>query len=346
VGGADWAAMQAAATAAGASAIQQDDATAVEFPDPDLAKAVFAAPLDTVSAPVKGQLGWFVVKVTKIVAGGETSFAQAQDTIRARVAASKATDLMYERANKLDQLLGNGATLDDLPGDLGLIGVAGTLDAKGQTQEGEKAPIPGPPALRQAMIDTAFATAPNDAPRLTEVPTPDTGGSAYFALVVDAVIPPGLQPFDAVKDRVLTDWADDQKRREANAAATAMMAAVQGGQSFSDAATVAGVRPVLSPLVTRDAQDQAMPPALQQVLFQLKPHETTMVEGADGFLVAQLMEIVKPDPAADKTGYEQARAAISRSIGGDIGSIVAAALRQRAAPQVQQRNFDSIVQPR
>ena len=50
--------MQAAAQAEGASGITQDDATEVQFPDPDLAKAVFTAPADTVSEPVKGQLGW------------------------------------------------------------------------------------------------------------------------------------------------------------------------------------------------------------------------------------------------------------------------------------------------
>ncbi|HEY0424427.1 MAG TPA: SurA N-terminal domain-containing protein, partial [Rhodopila sp.] len=53
--GANWAAMQAAAQAEGASAITEDDATIVQFPDPDLAKAVFSAAADMVSEPVKGQ---------------------------------------------------------------------------------------------------------------------------------------------------------------------------------------------------------------------------------------------------------------------------------------------------
>ena len=128
--------MQAAAKAAGASAIAQDDATEVQFPDPDLAKAVFSAPAEAVSEPVKGQLGWFVVKVTKISGGTTTTFDQAKDALRARVLASKAADLIYDRANKLDQLLGNGTSLDNLPSDLGLVGVAGTMDAKGDTQAG------------------------------------------------------------------------------------------------------------------------------------------------------------------------------------------------------------------
>ena len=46
--------------------------------------------------------------------------------------ADKAADLMYDRANKVDNVLGSGASLDEMPSDLGLVGVAGTLDAAGQ----------------------------------------------------------------------------------------------------------------------------------------------------------------------------------------------------------------------
>ena len=141
--GPDWTAMQAAAKADGASAITQDGATQVQFPDPDLAKAVFAAPADACRTPVKGQLGWFVVKVTKIAPGATTTFDQAKDALRDRVLARKAADLMYDRANKLDQLLGNGTGLDDLPGDLGVIGVAGTLDSKGKRRRARRRRSPG-----------------------------------------------------------------------------------------------------------------------------------------------------------------------------------------------------------
>lgn len=342
--GADWATMQKAAADDGASAIEQTDAPAVEYPDPDLAKAVFGAPAGTVLDPVKGALGWFVVKVTHIVPGGETTFDQAKDSIKAKLVAAKAADMIYDRANKIDQILGNGGSLDELPGDLGLRGMTGTLDAQGNTQEGEPAPIPGPPALRSAIVSAAFQAQQGDPPRLTEVPLPDSGGSAYYALVVDNVIPPGHKPFDAVKDKVLADWRQDQRRRASDAKATAMMTAVQNGQSFTDAATAAGITPHMSPLVTRNAPDASVPPMLQRVMFGLKEHETTMVETPEGFVVAQLTEVQKPDPAKDQAGYEQARTAIARSISDDVGTLFLAALRNRGQPQVNQRNFDSIVQ--
>ena len=342
----DWAAMQAAAQADGGAALTQDDATAVQFPDPDLARAVFAAPLNTVTGPVKGALGWFVVKVTNIVPGGETTFEQAKDGLRARLLAGKAADLMYDRANKIDQMLGNGSSLEDMPADMGLAGVAGTLDAKGNTPEGEPAPIPGPKELKAAIIAAAFEAKPGDPPRLTEVPTPSTGGSAYFALVVEAITPPGHKPFDDVKAKVLEDWKLDQRRRAQNAAATAMMVAVKGGQKFSDAATVAGVKPQLSPLVTRNQGGDGMPPELQRILFGMKKGEVGMVEVPEGYVVAQLAEIVTPDAAADKAGYDQARAAISRSVQNDVSGVFIDALRRRSEPRINQSVFDSVVQPR
>ena len=78
----------------------------------------------------------------------------------------------------------------------GLVGVAGTLDAEGNTADGTPAPIPGPAELKAALIKAAFETQKGDPPRLVEVPTPSTGGSAYYALSVEDVTPPAVKPFD------------------------------------------------------------------------------------------------------------------------------------------------------
>jgi peptidyl-prolyl cis-trans isomerase D len=345
-GGADWAAMQAAAQAAGGSGVELDDATQAEFPDTDLAKEVFAATPNQVTDPVKGALGWYVVDVVKATAGTGKSFEEVKDELRARVLAEKATDLMYDRANKIDNLLGNGTSLDQMPSDLGLAGVAGTLDSKGDTKDGTPAPIPGPPELKAAMVAAAFQAQKGDPPQLTEVQTPSTGGSAYYALTVDDISPPAPKPFEEVKAQVATDWIDDQRRRGAETAAARMLTAVKGGQSLADAATVAGVAVRRTPLVTRDAAaEEGMPPELPRILFGLKPGEPTMVETPDSFIVGVPAEIVEPDPATDPGGAAQLRQAVSRSIGNDVAAIFADALRARANPQINQANYDSIVQP-
>lgn len=343
--GTDWAAIQQAAQADGASAVQLDDATEALFPDADLAKAVFAAQPEMIADPIKGALGWFVVKVTKATPGSTRTLDEVKDELRNRVLADKAADLMYDHANKVDNLLANGVPFDELPGDLGLAGIAGTLDSTGSTADGVPAPIPGPAELKAAIVAAAFQTQKGDPPRLTEVQTPSTGGSAYYALTVEDVIPPGQKPFEDVRQRVEDDWIADQQRREAETAAAAMLAALKGGQSFADAATVAGVQVHRTPLVTRSQAAEGMPAELQRVLFGLKPGEPTMVETPEAFIVAQPADIIEPDAKADPAGYDQARQAMTRSVANDLTTVFTDALRQRASVQINQPNFDSIVQP-
>ena len=129
-----------------------------------------------------------------------------------------------------------------MPGDLGLAGVAGTLDAKGNTKDGKPAPIPGPPELKAALVAAAFQAQKGDPPQLTEVQTPSVGGSAYYAVSVEDIIPPAAQAVrrgQAAGDR--RTGRADQQRHAAEAKAAKLLTAVKGGQSLADAAAVAGV---------------------------------------------------------------------------------------------------------
>jgi peptidyl-prolyl cis-trans isomerase D len=341
-GGADWAAMQKAAQDAGGSAVALDDATEPEFPDADLARSVFAATPDAVSDPTKGALGWHVVRVTKVTPGSAQSFDDAKAEIRTQMLSAKAAELMYDRANKVDSVLGSGAGIDEIPGDLGLVGVAGTLNAAGNTKDGTPAPLPGPSELRSALIKAAFETQKGDPLRLIEVQTPAAGGSAYYAISVEDVTPPAEKPFDEVKEQVVADWTRDERRHAQEQAAAKLLAAVKGGQSLADAATVAGVTVRRTPLVTRDSGAEGMPPQLGQTLFSLKPGEPTMGASGDEYIVAVPAEIVEADPKADPAGYAQVREAVARSSAGDLATVFADALRERAQPQINQPVVDTV----
>ncbi len=343
--GADWAAMQAAAAAAGGAAISQADATATEYPDPDLAKAVFAASGTSVLPPVKGALGWFVIRVSNIVEGGVEPFEAVKFKLRARIATEKALDQVYDRANKIDGLLANGANLETLPGDLNVAATSLTFERHGVTPDGSSAAISGETEIRNAVLAAAFEAPKGDAPHLIEVATPSTGGSGYFALTVEDITPSGPKPFETVRAAIDDDWRADQRRHAADQAAAGMLAAVKGGKAFSDAARDAGVTPVLSAQVTRSGGGDALPREAHQVLFTLKAHEPSMVETAEGFLVLTPVEIIAPDPKADPAGYQRLRQALSRTIGADMGRMFEEAVRLRANPKINQANLDRFVQP-
>jgi peptidyl-prolyl cis-trans isomerase D len=341
-GGADWAAIQKQAEAEGGSAVALDNTTEAQIPDAALAKAAFSAPPDQVSGPVKAALGWAVLRVTSVAPGKEKSFEQVKDQVRKQVAAERAAALLYDRANKVDNILGTGTGLDHLPSDLGLVGVTGTLDASGDTPDGKPAPIPGPEELRKAITAAAFNHPPGPPSELTEVQTPS--GSAFYAVQVDKVMPPSRRPFAAVKDEVKERWIEAARVREQEQAASKILAQVKGGESLADAAAKAGLTVQTTPLVTRTSTDNAVPPQLRRVLFGLKPGEPTMVETADAFVVAEPAKIVVPDPKSDPAQYQAVRAVLDRGSQADIAQVFTDALRVRAAPRVNRAVFDSFFQ--
>ncbi|CAH2599795.1 Peptidyl-prolyl cis-trans isomerase ppiD [Rhodovastum atsumiense] len=338
--GADWAAIQAEASKKGGSPVELTDATRAEIPAPELAEAVFTATPDVVGPPVKTALGWYALKVTKITPATSRSFEDAREDLRARVAADKAADLIYDRANKVDDLLSGGVTLEALPADLGLAALTGTLDAQGNTAEGVPVPIPGPDALRAAIVQAAFQMKQGDPARLTQAPD---GAQTFYAVEVDGITPPAPKPLAEVQDAVRTDWTRDTVRRTQEEAAAKILAAVKGGQSLEAAAPGLTIRHL--PPVGRASPAEGVPTQLVMPLFSIKAGEPTMAETPDGFVVAVLREITSPDPKDDPIGYGQVRDALARSIGNDMEAVFATALRDRAAPRVNRAMLDSVAQP-
>lgn len=343
-GGADWAAVQKAADAAGGSAVAMDAATEPQIPDAALAKAAFAAAPDQVAGPVQTALGWAVLRVTQVQPAQDKTFAQVKDEVRTQMLKEKAAALLYDRASQVDNVLGTGAGLDKLPPDLGLGAVAGTLDAAGDTEAGTPAPIPGSPDLRKALVAAAFSHPTGPPSEMREVQTPDAGGSAFYAVQVEQVIPPSTKPFDAVKEQVRADWTEDARKKTQEKQAAAMLTAVRGGESLADAAAKAGASLRTTPLVTRDATEPGMPGQLQQVLFGLKPGEPAMVETPEAFIVAVPAKIETADPKADAAQYAAVREVLTRSVAGDLAEGFTQALRVRTEPRIDRSVFDSFVQ--
>ncbi len=340
--GADWKTMQDAAKSAGASSAELDAATASDFPSPGLANAVFAAAPGTVTGPVQTESGWDVLLVPKIVPGSSRTLDQVRAEIRNHLAADRAGDLIYDRANKLQDLLGAGTTLDSLPGDLGLAAVTGTLDAQGNTPQGQPAPIPGPPDVKAAVITAAFQLKKGDPPTLSEVPGQQGSVSSYYAVSVEDVIPPARKPYDAVQNEVRADWVADAEQHAQNAAATQLYVAAKSGGSLRTAATAEGLKVTETPPVARGGSTPGVPPQLAQIMFGLKQGEATMVQTADGFVVAVLDTIEVPDPKSDPAGYSQTRDALNRQMGGDITETFTTALRARAHPRINQSLLDTV----
>ena len=155
------------------------------------------------------------------------------------------------------------------------------------------------------------------------------------------------KPFDEVKEQVAADWTRDAQRRAQEQAAAKLLAAVKGGQTLADAATVAGVTVRRTPLVTRGASMEGVPQQLAAAA--VRPEAGRAHHGGNagaGSSWPCLRRSSRPDPKADPAGYAQVRQAIGRSIGTDLASVFADALRTAPQPQINQPVVDNCQRPR
>jgi peptidyl-prolyl cis-trans isomerase D len=337
-GGATWEAVEAAAKAAGASTATLDDTTQAGVPAPELGAAAFAAPLNTVIGPVAEPLGVQLVKVTSLTKAKNPSLADLHDTIRDRIGAEKAADLIDARAQKLQDLFAGGNHIDEVPADMGAVGAEGTLDAQGNTPDGTPAPIPAAPdKLRAAIIADAFKAARGDTGQLTEGPD-----RAWYAVAVDSITKPAAKPFDQVRAKVLADWQTDQVHHATEAQAAKLLAAIKGGQTIVNAAWGTGQQAIRSPALRRNHPVPGVPAEMTQLVFTLKKGEATMVETNVGFLVAQLAQVIKPDAKADRSGVQDIRQGLTKALADDYLASYATAVRDTAKYQVNAKVMDQL----
>jgi peptidyl-prolyl cis-trans isomerase D len=337
--GADWTAMHAAAAKAGATAVELDHAQANQIPSQPLATAVFAATPNIVSGPVQGPFGYFVFKVTAATAAGAPPLAQLAPQLKKEIQLQKAQSDVNQDVDNVQDALAGQTPLDQLPGNLGLIPLMGTLDAKGNALDGAPAPIPGGAALKAAIVKAVFAAHLGDAPQLLSGPD-----NSYFAFTISTITPPAIQPYDQVKSAVAAAWLADQLNREAEQKAANLLAAVNAGQNFDAAATAAGDAAAMTPPITRGAPATGIPSDMVPVLFSLKPGQATMEQTPDGFIVAGLVNIAQPTPAQDPQDAAGIQQGLTKSLQNDAAESFLSGLQARDNVKIDPKLFAEIYQ--
>src|SRR6516165_10439363 len=78
-----------------------------------LSDIAFELPLNKPSEPVKTPLGWHILRVVKIEPGVTQSFEQAKPKLEAQLTHDEAVDRIYKVANRVDDALAGGMSLED-----------------------------------------------------------------------------------------------------------------------------------------------------------------------------------------------------------------------------------------
>lgn len=340
-GGASLADVGKLAEAAGGQALPLGTLDRAGLPFPELAAAAFALPEGGVSDPVRSPFGWHVLHVTAIVPPQVRSLEEVRAELRSEIAQEKAADIAFERANRVEDALAGGATLEEVARryNLGLAQVR--TDATGHDAEGREVELPVIEASREPLLKAIFAARQGEAPRLRETE------AGFVAIDLQQVIPPELRPFESVREEVLEAWTAEARRRTQEERAAALLAAVQGGgRTLVQAAAEAGLPSREVGEIRRDPRAAgAVPPELLAPLFELPLNGATMVPTRDGFAVAQVTRIIPADPEADPAALRAVRSDLEQSIAQDLEVQFLTALRARADIRVNQALLDQLSRP-
>lgn len=183
------------------------------------ADAVFAADTGAVAGPALSRLGPALYRVNAVLAEQITSFEDALPALREELGLVRATRVIAQKREGIEDLMAGGARIEDL---------AERTDMQQQELSWYTGSDEGLAAY--AAVSAAIPTLTQDAlPTLIEL---DDGGLVVLRL--NAVTAPEPRPFEAVVADVETTWRRDELARQLDAKAAEVAALLADGASFAD----------------------------------------------------------------------------------------------------------------
>ena len=287
--------------------------------------AVFALQEPGVVGPLPSSLGPALFRVNAILSASETSFEDAREELEAEYAADRASRLILDMRDQVDDLLAGGATLEELAEETELV--LGKIDWRQDVEDGIGA--------YQEFRDAALIAEQGDFPELLEIEE-----SGLFALRVDEVRPPELQSLQAVRPQVIEAWELAETARLAEARAQ------EAAQAIRDGREMAGLDlPLRAEMgMGRNAFLDDAPAGMVEGVFQMTPGDVRVFSVEGGAALVRLDEVKAPDQQseeADALKAEFNQQAI-QDMAGDVLLMFTRAIQANAGVQVNQQAINAV----
>ncbi len=262
---------------------------------PAVAAATFAAPIGGITAPIKSDFGWHIVRVEAAGAAGKT-LAQAHAAIEADLRAAAGTAKVSDLIAKIEDGVDAGKSFADLAKETGLTIQTQTALTKDGTPGGIIAAAPPPAAPELAAIASkAFRHEPGDGAAVEDLG--EKPGSGKFVVVETMqVIPAAPQPLADVRQLVTAGAASKKALDAARSKADAIVAAVRTGGDFAAAVAAQGLKPP-QPLAGRRIEvtrQQNVPPVVQAFL-NTPPKTVQVLPSPQGWVLIHAQAVEKGD---------------------------------------------------
>ena len=287
--------------------------------------AVFALDGPGTTGVAQSNLGPAIFRVNAVLSARETSFDDARDTLRDTLALDVARRDLEALSADIDDALAGGATIEDIGTEYGLT--VDTLDWTGTSFEGI--------AAYDEFAKAATEVTEDDYP---EVAFLSDGG--LFALRLEAIVPPTLQPLDDVRDAAIAAWQAAETATRIQARAAEMADALTGGETPE----ALGLDLAAETGLFREDQVAGAPPALTETAFGLAPGAWTVVDTADGAILLRLDAVTPADQDGEEAVTVKARFAdqTATAAAQDLQDAFASALETQAGITLDQAMINAV----
>ena len=288
-------------------------------------EAVFAASVGDVVGPFNSTLGPALFRMNAVLRAQETLLEEATPALRDELAADAARDFINDSADPIIDLLAGGATMADLADrtDMQL----GTINWTPDNSDG----IAAYDAFRReaaAVQEGQFAE------------IFDLADGGIFALTLEGITPPTVQPIDDVRDEVIAAWQTQATQEAVITKATEISADIL---PLTDFATL-DLEPTTEQGLTRRTFVEGTPPDFNDQIFEMAVGDVRVIDAQDRALIVRLDNIAAPDMSDESVIAqrealgENARAGIAQ----DIFEAYADSLRQRTGQNINQNTINAV----
>ncbi|MEM8536683.1 MAG: SurA N-terminal domain-containing protein [Pseudomonadota bacterium] len=288
-------------------------------------EAVFTAEPGAVVGPFNTPLGPALFRMNAVLAAQEVTLDDATPQLREELAAEAAREFINDSADGIIDLLAGGATMADLADrtDLEL----GTIAWNATVTEGI--------AAYDAFRQQAALAQIGDFAELH-----DLADGGIFALILDSITPPALQPLDDVRDEVITAVMLEKRLDAIIAQAEDIAADILPLTNF----TALDLTPSVEAGMTRRTFIEGTPPQFNETVFAMTPGEVQVIAAENRALIVRLDNIAPPDLTDEAVIAQRDALAASAAAGitQDVFAAYADDLQRRTEQNLNQQTINAI----
>jgi peptidyl-prolyl cis-trans isomerase D len=244
---------------------------------PAVANAAFATAQGGVTAPVRSELGWHIVRVDGITRTPGRPLESARAEIAQSLAAQKKQEALADLVTRIEDKLADGSTFDEVAREFRLpVRETAPITASGAGEAAQGPPEIGP------LLKTAFEMTEDEDPVIETI----GGGERNAMLDVARIVPAAPPPLAQIKDRVRADFIAQRAANAARQLAASIVAKINAGMPAAQAFAQAGAKlPPVEPVNARRMEiaqgGQRVPPPLA-MMFSMKRGTAKLLEAPNG----------------------------------------------------------------